>query len=194
MASSSAGEAHREARIDAKETAGFKIKMMKRLGFAGMLVAGFCLAGCGDGQGSNALMFEPCPPGQPLCRKVEGRSWSSMKEDLTFEDAKAYCSSIGGRLPTISELRALIVDCFSTQPKGTCRVTDTCTSHDTCWDHEFCVGCGDGGHSLFHDDNHFWTSARVADQPGEVWSVTFRYSSIDAMSSDYPISAYCTNP
>jgi hypothetical protein len=57
-----------------------------------------------------------------------------------------------------------------------------------------CVGCGDGGQSVFGEDNHAWSSTPVADQPGDIWNVTFRYSSVDPMKSDYPISAYCLKP
>lgn len=165
--------------------------MMTRLGCTRMLLAALFLAGCGEGESGERLLHEPCPPDRPFCRTLDGRSWSSMKDDLTFEAAKAYCSDIGGRLPTISELRPLIVDCFSTQPGGACRVTDTCTSYATCGSSKHCVGCGDGGHSVFHDDNPFWSSTLVADQPGEVWTVAFRYSDIDPRSADHPISAYC---
>jgi hypothetical protein len=168
--------------------------MMTRFGLVGLLLATLWFAGCGSGGDSNDLVIGLCTSDKPLCQKFQGHSWSNMKDDLTFEAAKEYCSSLGGRLPTISELRTLIVECETTQPGGACRVTDTCTSNATCSEHMPCVGCGDGGLSVFHDDNPFWSSIPVADQPGDIWTIAFRYSDISPIRSDYPISAYCVGP
>jgi hypothetical protein len=168
--------------------------MTTRPGLIGLLAATLWFTGCGSGGESNEVVIGRCTSDQPLCQKFGGHSWSNMKDDLTFDAAKEYCSSLGARLPTISELRALIVECDTTEPGGECRVTDTCTSNATCCEHMPCVGCGDGGHSVFGEDNRAWSSTPVADQPGYVWNVTFRYSEIGPIESDYPISAYCLKP
>lgn len=163
---------------------------MARLGFVGLLLV---TLGCAAGS-DNELVLGPCSIDEPLCQRFQGHSWSEEKEDLTIDAAKEYCSSIGARLPTISELRTLVVDCETTKAGGTCGLTDTCSSSVTCYDDHACANCGDGGQSVFGGDNHFWSSTPFGNEttfklrpvkPGSMWTIAFRYNSIDPWDPDY---------
>ena len=59
-----------------------------------------------------------------------GEQWSEASKDpMTWEDALKYCENLGEKgytdwhLPTIDELRALIIECETTQPWGNCLVS-----------------------------------------------------------------------
>jgi hypothetical protein len=136
----------------------------------------------------------PCPAAEPLCQQFLGRHWSDKVNMLSYAQAEAHCASLGARLPTISELRSLIVECAATAPGGICGVTDTCSSYATCWGEGACIVCGDGGLSVFKDEEPFWSSTPNADQTGQQWTVAFRYNLIDTReASAVGPSAYCTS-
>jgi hypothetical protein len=176
--------------------------MTTRLASIGLLAATLWLADCGGG--NDELVLGPCSADKPFCQRFQGRSWSDMTGELTFDAAKEYCSSIGGRLPTISELRTLVVDCDTTKAGGTCGLTDTCNSLDTCWDAHACANCGDGSSSVFHNEHNFWSSTPFshenatvppwAEEPGAVWTIAFRYNDLKGLSPSYSARAYCLKP
>ena len=65
-----------------------------------------------------------------------GEEWSeAAKDSMTWEEAKKYCENLGENghtdwhLPTIDELRALIVNCETTEPMGNCLVSE---KEETC--------------------------------------------------------------
>lgn len=70
-----------------------------------------------------------------------GEQWSeASKEAMTWEEAVKYCDNLGEKgytdwhLPTIDELRALIVYCETTEPMGNCLVsekTEVCRIRET---------------------------------------------------------------
>jgi len=158
------------------------------------------LAGCGSDDKSDQPVLGPCSSAEPFCQKYKGHAWSDPKPDLSFEDAKAYCASIKGRLPTISELRTLIAECAPTEPGGACKVTDTCISETECGNGD-CSGCGDGGDSVFHSNDPFWSSTPVTDplspnqeNTNQVWNLIFRYSAILPIDKSHTDSVFCIAP
>ncbi len=111
---------------------------------------------------------------------------------MTFAEAKAFCEGLNGKLPGISDLRTLFVDCPATEPGGACGVTDACAG-EAC-KNDACVGCGDGGLNLFGDENPFWSGTAVSDRPGFHFLAVYRYSLIDFLDDTMAMSAYCIAP
>jgi len=64
----------------------------------------------------------------------DGLCWSDKSlSAMPLSNAKyEYCVSLGGKLPTISELRTLIRNCPATEPDGLCGVTDSCSTGSCC--------------------------------------------------------------
>jgi hypothetical protein len=124
----------------------------------------------------KALIDKTERAGKVFHNENKGMYWSdrsifTMKQSV----AKEFCSLIGGKLPTISELRTLIKNCPDVEPEGKCRVTDECRSFRDCRDLD-CGGCPieyDGRYSVFGDTGWFWSSSEVSDIEGEGWLISF---------------------
>jgi hypothetical protein len=107
----------------------------------------------------------PCEEDDPFCNELEkeGIKWSGRLDGVNFEDAEKYCDEIGGRLPTIDELRSLIRNCPDTEPGGKCKLSEKCFDASTC--QEGCEGCKsngiDGYFSIFDDSRTLWSSTKL---------------------------------
>ncbi|HRZ78652.1 MAG TPA: DUF1566 domain-containing protein [bacterium] len=91
----------------------------------------------------------------------------SMRSTLKMGTLQAfdYCENLDEngfsdwKLPTISEIRSIAVNCPAIETDGNCRVTDECLSKSTCWSDK-CNGCGvvmTGKYSIFGDEEAFYT-------------------------------------
>ena len=117
-------------------------------------------------------------------KKVESPKWSSRsRKAMSWKQANQYCENLkeGGssdwRLPTISELRTLVMKCGSTETGGTCMVTDQCLSEGQC-KNKVCRGCGSKiRHNKFGDRGFFWSSSISPDNKN-AWYIDFTYGSI----------------
>ena len=118
-------------------------------------------------------------------KKVEPEiTWSSRSpKAMSWKQANQYCenlkegSSSDWRLPTISELRTLVMKCGSTETGGTCRVTDQCLSESQC-KNKACRGCGSKiRHNKFGDRGLFWSSSISPDNKN-AWYIDFTYGSV----------------
>jgi hypothetical protein len=106
-------------------------------------------------------------------------SWSSKAPGkMKWFEAKDYCENLkeGGysdwRLPTISEIRSIIINCSPTEPGGICKVTDTCLS-STCMDGS-CNGCSIlKEHSKIGDKEMIWSYSSVKSFDYAAWYVNF---------------------
>ena len=122
-------------------------------------------------------------------KKVESPKWSSRsRKAMSWKQANQYCENLkeGGssdwRLPTISELRTLVMKCESTETGGTCRVTDQCLSESQC-KNKACRGCGSKiRHNKFGDRGFFWSSSISPDNKN-AWYIDFTYGSIHSHSN-----------
>jgi hypothetical protein len=110
--------------------------------------------------------FYPCEEEDPFCNDLEEEEikWSGRLDGVNFEDASTYCEKIGGRLPTIDELRSLIRNCPDTEPEGKCKLSEECFDAATC--QEGCEGCKsngqDGYFSIFDDSRTLWSSTKLS--------------------------------
>ena len=122
--------------------------------------------------------------------------WSDLSDSMTWGEAAGYCNNMGGRLPTISELRTLIKNCPGTETGGECGVTDDCLSWDDCRN-DPCSGCTldfDGGYisySVFGHMPAFWSSSEKSDGTDEVWYVSFTSAVVRPELKRYRNPAYC---
>jgi hypothetical protein len=108
-----------------------------------------------------------------------GLYWSDVLDTSdggSWGDAVGCCKILGGRLPTISELRTLIQNCPGTETGGECGVTDDCLSLGDCRNYA-CGGCEEdkfGKYSVFGDTGWFLSSSRQSDNDFYVWYVNFK--------------------
>lgn len=112
-------------------------------------------------------------------RTHAGNKWSLPSQDyMTLAEAKDYCGIIGGRVPTISELRTLVTDCANSETGGACNTTDECLDYSQCWTSQTCSGCGQifdsGKNSVFKDISWFWSLSVRSDGDGTYnWFIDF---------------------
>ena len=124
---------------------------------------------------------EPCTDNDKFCHSYDGLDWSdASSEKMNWDDAIKYCENLGGRLPTISELRTLIQNCPGTETGGECGVTDECLSYEDCRT-DPCGGCEEdssGKYSVFGDSDWFWSSSEQSGDAGRAWLVYFYNGSV----------------
>lgn len=128
-----------------------------------------------------------CTPGDPCCNDAgeyeecfldaeNGLAWElvPMGGNPNVADALGYCDSLtllgagGWRVPTVDELRSLMLGCADTQTGGACGLTEDCATAD-CRD-DACDGCIDtpgGGPAA----GCYW-NPNLQGQCGGYWSST----------------------
>jgi hypothetical protein len=108
-------------------------------------------------------------------------NWSSRSDTtMSWKAADNYCGAMGGRLPTISELRMLIESCTDVQTGGLCGVTDSCPASSTCYTSK-CDGCSsasDGKYSYFDDTVWLWSSTTDSTVSDQAWAVRYTNASV----------------
>ena len=122
-----------------------------------------------------------------------GLCWSNpRKSPTTWSEAATHCSSIGGRRPTISELRKLIQNCPSTQTGGSCGVTDTCLAASPCFSSscEQCTDATDGRYSVFGDMESLWSSQENSSYTANAWFVNFKNGRVYNGDKNYTPANY----
>jgi hypothetical protein len=121
-----------------------------------------------------------------------GLLWdSAVKANVTSAGANAHCSGMW-RVPTIDELRTLIVGCPDQHTFGKCGVTDACAEKCSTLD---CAPCGSGGGpaeaggcyiaSEFANSCQRMWSSTVAEKdlaliPTKMWAANFKTGEIAA--------------
>jgi uncharacterized protein (TIGR02145 family) len=127
--------------------------------------------------GDMGNLGDPCIGSDKFCHSHDGLNWADalISDRTTWGDAVEYCKNLGGRLPTISELRTLIQNCPATETGGKCGVTDSCLSSADCWN-DPCAGCennNSGKYSVFGDTYYFWSSSEQSENTDYAWYVDF---------------------
>lgn len=118
--------------------------------------------------------------------------WSDIsRRAMSWDETNKYCEDIGGRMPTISELRSLIKDCQATESGGECGVIDSCLSANC--RNDMCDGCSfeeNKNYSKLGDADTLWSSS-LNDIEGYVWSVSFVNASLDPSLMQYSHYVRC---
>jgi hypothetical protein len=115
-----------------------------------------------------------CSDPDKFCFKNGDLKWSVLYDKLSWYDAETHCKDLGGRLPTISEMRVLVRNCPTIETGGSCHVADDC-SISSCGG-EFCKGCpavSDGRYSKLGDTGWLWTSTVPTGSRVRAWAVNF---------------------
>jgi len=149
--------------------------------------------GCGDGGGSGQSGTE-CPGGK-LDTKTN-LCWQHPIEDtlMTWQEALDYCdsldkgSSTDWRLPTLDELRSLVVGCAFTITGGSCGLCDGCAKlscgDDSCNGSTWLKGPSSQGCYWSDELNSaaacfaLWSSTAVTDDAEKAFSVNFGSATI----------------
>jgi len=115
-----------------------------------------------------------------------GYIWSEKTTDkMDWEAAKKYCDKLGDdwHLPTISELRTLILECNNlSEMGGMCDVSDNCLSQALCsYTESNSKGCHDGCGTCvnkFSEDSFVWSQSILEDNPNAAYIVNFAHGQI----------------
>ena len=155
----------------------------------------------------NPEALSECGPESPLpCRdSATGLIWSDKpSEMMMLDDAQNYCDNLvegvidDWRLPTVGELRTLIVNCPATEPGGVCGVTDECLLIDNCWARTDCkCRYGEAAYSKFHS-KFMYELISSASKTGKiisgfenVWCIDFSEAGIKSCSLEYEQNFRC---
>ncbi|MBR6422590.1 DUF1566 domain-containing protein [bacterium] len=118
-------------------------------------------------------------------------TWSARSSSLmSWNDAVSYCNNLteegysNWHLPTISELRTLIQNCYRTKTGGTCGVSTSCLS-SSCWTESTCECLYDPNvrHSKFGDTGNLWSSSTLSDNTA--WHVEFGSGDINYQAKNH---------
>ena len=122
-----------------------------------------------------------------------GLEWQQSPPDiaLTWQEAKDTCEQAGWRLPTISELRTIIVGC---EALDLCGVTDECTSWQHCQGTTCTAQCdvymGPGLDGCYRPEGlaglcaNRWSATEVSDQEDSIFVVAVMIGRIGMAKMD----------
>jgi len=108
---------------------------------------------------------------------ASGLIWSPLNR-VEYKSASSYCSklSLNGykwHLPTISELRTLILNNDDTTAGGSCEVRDTCLSASCMNSVCFSNQNSDKLYSKLGDTDQIWSSSILTDYNAAAWTIDF---------------------
>ena len=130
-------------------------------------------------------------------KRKEGEvEWSLIPiQNKTWNEAAQYCSYSheGGhndwRLPTIDEIRTMVVNCPDTQPFGMCKISHKNGMLSKRDYNKKCGGCRNSYIKL-NGKGWFWTSSGVSGT-NHFWVISSKNTKIHPMKSNAKANAYC---
>jgi len=125
--------------------------------------------------------------------------------DVDWQGAQNYCNTLDyagftdWRVPTISEMRTVIINCDATTIGGDCLVTDDCNNETaTCYDYNVCKSCSTLGTAYIVEEIEnkeilLWSSTEVATSGESIkgWNVYARYGSIFTRAKTDTMDTLC---
>ncbi len=164
--------------------------------------------GCG-GQCGTCLETQGCHLGQCVTLPSESLYWQAnpMADLMSFEMAEAHCANLtldgffDWRLPTLGELRSLVVDCEASAWNGPCNLEEGVCLDPECRN-ESCVMCPSvdtaSGKCYWAPGTvgtcaEYWSSSAVQNQPGSVWALAFDIAYIDIANVNTALLVRCVH-
>ena len=155
---------------------------------------------CENGYFWNGTVCEALPECStsntgPCYDSTSKLTWSKNRASAigyTFEDSLSLCENLTDkgytdwRLPTIDELRTIIINCEGTVTGGACAVSDpeclagSCRIESDC----HCSRSEDGRYSKFGESGYFWSSSIHSDDTNFAWYVNFSYGAVSYLTKD----------
>ena len=123
---------------------------------------------------------------------------------MTWKEAQNYCRKLDfwgetWRLPNVDELRELMRNCPSTEPGGSCRVSDegNCLAGNCSSPKNSCT-CerkpkNRGYYSMFGDADYIglWSGSSLSDDDSKAWGAVFYSGMIGSLSKESKLYARC---
>lgn len=137
--------------------------------------------------------------GKPWEDPESGMMWSAESNAMVWQDAVYYCDNLteGGfsdwRLPSVSEARTLIKNCWETMIGGRCGVKDNCLSYD-CLSYScgLCEPQADGYYSkidTYTDSSLFWSASEVSGSAVRAWGIELYTAAVAAkVKNEYGVT------
>ena len=124
--------------------------------------------------------------------------WSGKSASTSnWNKSKNDCESMGSGwgLPTIDDLRTLVLNCAETATGGDCNVREGCLSETQCYSSTYCVSknCptrNDGSYSIFGDTDYLWSSSEMDGDSNRAWYLNFKFAAIGSSDKSTSDLAY----
>lgn len=159
-----------------------------------------------DGDSASDNDNEPIS-GLPECAKNSDAACEDPSTHLIWSEktaspsswtsAKNHCEGKGEgwQLPTIDDLRTLVLGCDETAPNGACGVKEGCLSESPCYSSTYCVSknCptrNDGAYSIFGDTCYLWSSSEMDGDSNRAWYLNFKFAAIGSSDKSTSDLAY----
>jgi hypothetical protein len=163
--------------------------MKKRLFYFQIIAIALLFLSC-ENVDTGIAQDRPCSEKNPFCHEISGLKWTDLsKESLDWEQSVSYCEQIGGRLPDISELRTLIINCENTETEGECNLKSDCLKNSECLN-EPCSGCDmdmgfSGKYSVFKDTDWLLSSSVSEENDSTVFGVLFHSAAVSQHPKEF---------
>ena len=160
--------------------------------------------------GSSCTFPECSPTSSTPCKdSSSGLIWSAKASyNMTGDNAGSYCDNLAEdgcsdwHLPTIDELRTLLIN--ADRVKNNCQVSEdnNCLSYSSCWRCSTCTQTGtqesngtdcsdwgtsysDGRYSKFGETGYFWSSSIISDLSDDAWFVNFNRGGVHSDNKEW---------
>lgn len=118
-----------------------------------------------------------CTGSDKFCHSHDGLNWSdASSSEMPWDEAITYCDYLGGRLPDITELRTIIINCPGTMTGGACAVNEPDHLALSDWTEAYCFCDGNAdSYSVLGDgkETFLWSSSERSDGVFGAWRVGF---------------------
>ena len=145
-----------------------------------------CVRKVNDSCKPNDGKLPECGPTTYTCHDSSSSLIWSIKADneMEWQAAADYCANLteeelsGWRLPSIDELRTLILECGETMTGGVCGVTESCLEKSCGEQNCSCPVYSGKEYCKLAEKDKLWSSSEVSDDPNSFWFVSFSSGSI----------------